>query len=327
MEVKQIKKKKRHVKSKTSKILDIAQNRNQAKNQKRNLNEQSEEFAYQEMELGRSVSNMQERGIKKNYRRIKRHQTISEKLNVYKVSTTTDKSTNAAQVQVKKAAANTVQNKTLIERIKEVANSIKKVAEKIGHVMLRGYDFYLLITIGCSVVIPIICVIGLFSLLMPHKADLNQFRILVNDQVEQMTSIIEYYTDKYGCSELVAIVKGIIMVESQGSGLDQTGCLSKNIEISYENDGKEDEDETERSIECSVFLMNDLYEKASGNINGIDTNLLLAIQGYEFGTEYIDWAISSCGGYSIYSSMLYSNLFLNSEGNSNYAKEVYSYVE
>ena len=87
----------------------------------------------------------------------------------------------------------------------------------------------------------------------------------------------------------------------------------------------------EYSIECGVKTFSDCLNRANVKDKSDTEHLYLAIQGYNYGNGYIEWAISNFGGYSKYNAQLFSDemkakLNASTYGDPEYVDHVMQYV-
>lgn len=87
----------------------------------------------------------------------------------------------------------------------------------------------------------------------------------------------------------------------------------------------------EYSIECGVKTFADCLNRANVKDKSDTEHLYLAIQGYNYGNGYIEWAISNFGGYSKYNAQLFSDemkakLNASTYGDPEYVDHVMQYV-
>lgn len=145
---------------------------------------------------------------------------------------------------------------------------------------------------------PIFLLVGLFSFVLLAQSTISSAVIQattptslnlefanVSEKVLAYQPIIEQYANEYGVSEYVPIIMAIMMQESGGNGNDpmqsseskcgKIGCINNPID----------------SIKQGVKHFANVLNKANGN-------LLVAIQAYNYGTNFIDWIIQRGGEYS-----------------------------
>ncbi|MBY7144870.1 lysozyme family protein [Virgibacillus sp. NKC19-3] len=139
----------------------------------------------------------------------------------------------------------------------------------------------------------------LISVFSYEKPD-RQTHPEINEEVEHYRPLVEDYADEYEVSEYVDVLLGMMMQESGGRGDDpmqssesycgQRGCI----------------EDPETSIKQGVSYF-------AENLNDANGDLSLAIQSYNFGSGFIDYALGESGSYSqetaiAFSQEMYENM-------------------
>lgn len=191
-------------------------------------------------------------------------------------------------------------------------NIIKRSIFTVNHMISYGTALILLIVITLY--------IGVFSAFTDNSVYADSF-IPLSEEVIAYTPIIEEYTAQYGIEEFVPLVQAIMMQESKGLGNDPMDSSHFEYNTKY----PEGITEPEYSIKVGVHYLSDCLNNASVS-SPADTELIyLAIQGYDFGKEYINWAMTNFGGYSKSNAQIYFEQFL-SDGDVNYVNHVMQYI-
>lgn len=131
--------------------------------------------------------------------------------------------------------------------------------------------------------------------------------INLSDEVLSYRSAVERIAAKYGMSEYVELILAVMMQESGGRGLDvmQAAEGSFNTKYPHKPNGITD---PEYSIECGIQELKYALEKA-GCTGPTDLDRIkLALQGYNYGSGYIDWAMERDGGYTKENAIAYSDM-------------------
>lgn len=171
--------------------------------------------------------------------------------------------------------------------------------------------------------------IGVFSSLFSGSAINAEIRPL-SKEVLDMSSTITKYAKEYKVEEYVPIIQAIMMQESEGKGSDpmQASECQFNEKYPKVKDGIKDR---EYSVMVGVRYFFECI-KLSSTENQMDTeNLYLAIQAYNYGTEYIEWANKHFGGYTKSNAKVYADnkrneLHMETYGDINYVEHVMQYV-
>lgn len=131
--------------------------------------------------------------------------------------------------------------------------------------------------------------------------------INLSDEVLSYRPAVERIAAKYGMSEYVELILAVMMQESGGRGLDvmQAAEGSFNTKYPHKPNGITD---PEYSIECGIQELKYALEKA-GCTGPTDLDRIkLALQAYNYGSGYIDWAMERDGGYTKENAIAYSDM-------------------
>ena len=176
---------------------------------------------------------------------------------------------------------------------------------------------------GAVVIIILIIMValfgGLFYVMQGNDGSSSQ---QVGAEVEAYTPVIQQYASKYGVVDYVELIKAVMMQESGGRGLDpmQAAEGAFNTRYPHEPNGIQDAD---YSIECGVQELKAALVSA-GVESPIDMlHIKLALQGYNFGNEYIAWAIKKDGGYTVTNAAEFSDMMAQKMGWNRYGDKEY----
>ena len=131
--------------------------------------------------------------------------------------------------------------------------------------------------------------------------------INLSDEVLSYRPAVERIAAKYGMSEYVELILAVMMQESGGRGLDvmQAAEGSFNTKYPHKPNGITD---PEYSIECGIQELKYALEMA-GCTGPTDLDRIkLALQAYNYGSGYIDWAMERDGGYTKENAIAYSDM-------------------
>lgn len=189
-----------------------------------------------------------------------------------------------------------------------------------------------IVSLGVSLVLLLVITlfIGIFAALSGSSTISVPYEPL-STEVLAYQELVEQYAKEYAMEDYVAIILAVMMQESQGKGADpmQASLLPYNSQYTQKTDGIKD---PEYSIEVGIQYLADCFEKA--NVEDVidDNHIALALQGYAYGEDYIDWAIHNFDGYSKANAKLYrdkkiAELGVASFGDPNYVEHVLRYVQ
>lgn len=129
----------------------------------------------------------------------------------------------------------------------------------------------------------------------------------VSDEVLAYRATVERIAAKYGMTPYVELILAVMMQESGGRGLDvmQAAEGAFNKKYPHTPNGITD---PEYSIECGIQELKYALDKA-GCTGPTDLDRIkLALQGYNYGSGYIDWAMERDGGYTKENAIAYSDM-------------------
>ena len=126
----------------------------------------------------------------------------------------------------------------------------------------------------------------------------------VSAEVEAYRSTVQRIAAKYGMSDYVELILAVMMQESGGIGKDPMQASACGYNTRYPG-GIED---PEYSIECGIQVLRDVLQKAGGTGPTDLDRIKLALQGYNYGSAYIDWAMERDGGYTKENAIAYSDM-------------------
>jgi hypothetical protein len=144
----------------------------------------------------------------------------------------------------------------------------------------------------------------------------------VSAEVEAYDPMIRKYAQQYGIPEYVELIKAVMMQESGGRGLDPMQAAEGGFNTRYPHvpNGITD---PEYSVECGVQELKAALEDA-GVENPVDMERIrLALQGYNYGSGYISWALRNYGGYSVANAAEFSDMQAAKLGWSSYGDKQY----
>ena len=129
----------------------------------------------------------------------------------------------------------------------------------------------------------------------------------VSDEVLRYRATVERIAAKYGMTPYVELILAVMMQESGGRGLDVMQAAEGGFNKNYPHvpNGITD---PEYSIECGIQELKYALDKA-GCTGPTDLDRIkLALQGYNYGSGYIDWAMERDGGYTKANAIAYSDM-------------------
>lgn len=151
----------------------------------------------------------------------------------------------------------------------------------------------------------------------------------VNEDVLAYEPLIEKYAKEYGVSSYVAVIEAMMQQESSGQGTDVMQCSECYYNTEYAQSPGSIAD-PEYSIKTGIHYFADCLELARCTGPRDTGRLKLALQGYNYGHNYINWAIERDGGYTeenakAFSDMMKENLGWEVYGDPSYPQHVLRY--
>lgn len=129
----------------------------------------------------------------------------------------------------------------------------------------------------------------------------------VSDEVLAYRATIQQVAQKYGMEAYVELLMAVMMQESGGRGSDPMQAAEGGFNKKYPHVPNGITDPA-YSIECGIQELKYALDKA-GCTGPTDLDRIkLALQGYNYGSGYIDWAMERDGGYTKENAIAYSDM-------------------
>ncbi len=225
--------------------------------------------------------------------------------------------------KIKHQQSSKVQNsKTVISKTIDIAKKTFTIAKKSVLTVSNIFSF------GTGLLL--MAVVALFIGVFGSLSDSSVYGIALSPLSEEVlayTDTINKYTEQYGIEEFTSLVQAIMMHESNGLGNDPMNASSFIYNTSY----PEGISNPDYSIYVGVRYLADCLNKANVETLADTDKIHLAIQSYNFGLDYIDWALSNFGGYSKANAQVYLDMKTDEDssftGNANYVANVWLYYQ
>ena len=244
-----------------------------------------------------TVSTSKAQLVKEQGRRYARNQAIQE------IKTNTAKSLSG------KAA------KASGDFFKKLGTAITKAVTPSRETLLYGAGALVLI------IIPFVVIMGVASMLT-GTGDGRSAYVPVSAEVEAYRPLIRLYAAQHGIPEYEDLIAAVMMQESGGQGTDPMQCSECGFNTQYPHypNGITD---PEYSIDVGIQNLADCMH-LSGVESPIDLDRIsLALQGYNYGSGYISWALANYGGYSELNAIEFSDMMAARIGSSGYGDKAY----
>ena len=204
--------------------------------------------------------------------------------------------------------------------------AVKKTAKAVTHAikaLIEATKVLLsALTAGGWIAVMILIIVILFGgFLCMTGGDNSSTVSSVSAEVEAYEPLIRQYANQYGIGEYVELIKAIMMQESGGRGLDPMQCSEGSFNTKYPRQPNGITD-PEYSISCGVQEIKSCLERA-GVKNSLDMeNIKLALQSYNYGNGYLEWA-KARGGYTLANAAEFSDMMAQRMGWSSYGDKQY----
>ena len=203
---------------------------------------------------------------------------------------------------------------------------MKKTAKAVTHAIKALIEatkaLLSALTAGGWIAVMILIIVILFGgFLCMTGGDNSSTVSSVSAEVEAYEPLIRQYANQYGIGEYVELIKAIMMQESGGRGLDPMQCSEGSFNTKYPKQPNGITD-PEYSISCGVQEIKSCLERA-GVKNPLDMeNIKLALQSYNYGNGYLEWA-KARGGYTLANAAEFSDMMAQRMGWSSYGDKQY----
>lgn len=249
----------------------------------------------------------------------------------------TDAATTQAFREAKKATVAAAQKNAHAAATagRRTAIAAKKAAELTAKLARSAADaaknLYAMIAAGGAasvLVIVVIVLIGCGAAIFGSQDESTE-TLPLSAEVEAYEPVIRKYAKQYGIPDYVLLIQAVMMQESGGRGSDpmQASECGYNTQYPRTPGGITD---PEYSIAVGVQNLADCLQ-AAGAESPIDLDhIQLALQGYNFGSGYITWALQKYGEYSRANAVEFSmkmaeQMGWNSYGDKQYVPHVLRY--
>ena len=171
------------------------------------------------------------------------------------------------------------------------------------------------------ILVPFVVIMGVASMLTSSGEGRSAY-IPVSAEVEAYRPLIRLYAAQHGIPEYEDLIAAVMMQESSGQGTDPMQCSECGFNTRYPHAPNSIND-PEYSIDVGVHTLADVLNMA-GVESPIDLDhISLALQGYNYGSGYISWALANYGGYSELNAIEFSDMMAARSGSSGYGDKAY----
>ena len=233
--------------------------------------------------------------------------------------TAAQKSSHAAATAGRRAV---VAAKKAAELAAKLARSAAEAAKALYTAIAAG-------GVASVLVIVVIVLIGCGAVIFGSQEDNSTETLPLSAEVEAYEPVIRKYAKQYGIPDYVLLIQAVMMQESGGRGDDPMQASECGFNTQYPRvpGGITD---PEYSIAVGIQNLADCLQRAEAD-SPIDLDhIQLALQGYNFGSGYITWALEKYGEYSRANAIEFSmkmaeQMGWNSYGDKQYVPHVLRY--
>lgn len=179
--------------------------------------------------------------------------------------------------------------------------------------LLAGGGFILLL-------LPVLFLFGAAGALFGSGTEIGNAP--VSDEVKSYAGFIQVYAMEHGIPEYGELIAAVMMQESGGRGNDPMQASESGFNTKYP---KTTGGITDRSYSISVGIqaLADCLSMAGAEGPEDIERISLALQGYNFGSGYISWALRNYGGYSELNALEFSDMMARHMGWPSYGDHCY----
>lgn len=171
------------------------------------------------------------------------------------------------------------------------------------------------------IIIPFVVIMGVASMLTSSGEGRSAY-VPVSAEVEAYRPLIRLYAAQHGIPEYEDLIAAVMMQESGGRGNDPMQCSECGFNTRYPHypNGITD---PEYSIDVGIQNLADCLQLSSVE-SPIDLDRIsLALQGYNYGSGYIYWALANYRGYSEMNAIEFSDMMAARIGSAGYGDKAY----
>ena len=171
------------------------------------------------------------------------------------------------------------------------------------------------------IIVPFMVIMGVASMLTGSGEGRNAY-VPVSAEVDAYRPLIRLYAAQHGIPEYEDLIAAVMMQESGGQGTDPMQCSECGFNTRYPHypNGITD---PEYSIDVGIQNLADCLQLSNVE-SPIDLDRIsLALQGYNYGSGYISWALANYGGYSELNAIEFSDMMAARSGSSGYGDKAY----
>lgn len=208
--------------------------------------------------------------------------------------------------------------KDAVRGMEKAAKGVSKIIASVVHAVTGNP----VVWIALLLIVLIGAVAGVIAMVIgsggaANSGDSSTYQAQVSEQTDSYRELVAEYCEKYGIDNYVDLCLAMIEQESGGYPPDVM-----QTEQSYYNTSPPI-DTPEESIDCGTHELSDCLKKAKCKNPSDIAGISLALQGYNFGNGYIDWALKNYKGYTKENAVVFSQKMCAELGYSSYGDVEY----
>lgn len=233
-------------------------------------------------------------------------------------------SAKAAKNAAVKSARNTQRVRAAAQKAEAGAKAMAKATAKSVKAVVEAAQALstALVAGGWGAVLVIVLAIVCFAGMMLGSDEDDTEIIPVSEEVKAYEPVIHLYAMEHGIGDYVLLIEAVMMQESGGRGTDPMQCSESGYNTRYPHAPGSITD-PEYSINVGIQTLANCLQVAQCE-GPLDMEAIkLALQGYNYGSGYITWAMNKYGKYSKANAIEFSVNAARQCGWSNYGDKNY----
>lgn len=233
-------------------------------------------------------------------------------------------SAKAAKNAAVKSARNTQRVRAAAQKAEAGAKTVAKATAKSVKAVVEAAQALsaALVAGGWVAVLVIVLAIFCFAGMMLGSDEDDTEIIPVSEEVKAYEPVIRLYAMEHGIGDYVLLIEAVMMQESGGRGTDPMQCSESGYNTRYPH-APDSITDPEYSINVGIQTLANCLQVAQCE-GPLDMDAIrLALQGYNYGSGYITWAMNKYGKYSKANAIEFSVNAAQRYGWSNYGDKNY----
>lgn len=199
-------------------------------------------------------------------------------------------------------------------RLRKLKAAVERAARASARSALAASGGLLLL------ILPLLLLFGAVGALFGGSGDLE--KAPVSDEVKAYAGLIQLYAAEHGIPEYTELIMAVMMQESGGKSNDPMQASECAFNTKYPNTPGSISD-PEYSIDVGIQNLAACLSQAGADGPEDIDRVSLALQGYNFGSGYISWALANYGCYSELNAIEFSAMMAQRLGWPSYGDPYY----